>query len=507
MSLHPLITICGTTGVGKSKLAVELALRLAQDSCSHGWNGARIINADAMQVYRGFDVITNKIPFQERRGVEHLLMDFKDPREQYVVGQWVHDAIRVIDETHRRNQVPIVVGGTSYWIQHLVFPNRLVSDPIVDSPAAKSTVSQELTEALVRLSPDMRGLFDFLPETPPSAAENPEAALSLHKLLSALDPTVASRWHWRDTRKVLRSLVIIRDTGRRASDIIKGQSQTAAIPRYRTLCLWLYADPAALTPRLNARVDDMLQNGLLEEVRQMRAIVSETCSLDNDVQPSSDQENATIIEPTLGVFQSIGFKELDRYISDPSPTDIKYTGAVEEIKNATRKYAKRQVSWIRNKLLPALSSSKRSVQDDDVRSSRAYLLDATELGDKWISNVRDPAANIAKAFLKLEPMPDPFSTSGYASEMLATAAKPTDPTAVLAARQKIVCPTCTLDDARPVMIEEGSEWSAHQKTKAHQRLASKAKRTDTWFQRQHVQREKVEHDDSDGGWSQKLLDG
>lgn len=99
--MKPLIAICGTTGVGKSKLSVELALKLSQElliDCpgEHRWRGARIINADSMQVYTGMDIITNKIPQAERMGVEHLLMDFKQPGEQYVVGQWVHDAIRVV---------------------------------------------------------------------------------------------------------------------------------------------------------------------------------------------------------------------------------------------------------------------------------------------------------------------------------------------------------------------------------------------------------------------------
>jgi len=95
----PLITICGTTGVGKSKLSIELALKLAQESHAHGWKGARIINADSMQVYTGMDVITNKVPAAERMGVEHLLMDFKQPGEQYVVGEWVRDAIQAVNSS------------------------------------------------------------------------------------------------------------------------------------------------------------------------------------------------------------------------------------------------------------------------------------------------------------------------------------------------------------------------------------------------------------------------
>ena len=96
MALRPLIAICGTTGVGKSKLAIELALRLSQPSKGHGWQGARIINADSMQIYAGMDVITNKVPETERQGIDHLLMGIRQPGEQYVVGQWVQDAMRLV---------------------------------------------------------------------------------------------------------------------------------------------------------------------------------------------------------------------------------------------------------------------------------------------------------------------------------------------------------------------------------------------------------------------------
>ena len=98
MALPPLVTICGTTGVGKSKLAIELALQLFK-SQRNGWQGARIINADAMQVYRGLDVLTNKVPVTEQQGIEHLLMGFKNPGEQYVVGQWIQDAVSIVSCT------------------------------------------------------------------------------------------------------------------------------------------------------------------------------------------------------------------------------------------------------------------------------------------------------------------------------------------------------------------------------------------------------------------------
>lgn len=93
---RPIITICGTTGVGKSKLAVDLALHLQRTGQSLGWKGAKIINADSMQVYKGLDVLTNKHPEAERYGIPHLLLGFKDPGEQYVVNEWVQDALKLV---------------------------------------------------------------------------------------------------------------------------------------------------------------------------------------------------------------------------------------------------------------------------------------------------------------------------------------------------------------------------------------------------------------------------
>jgi len=101
MALRPVIAICGTTGVGKSKLAIELALKLSEKFDHHGWKGGVVVNADAMQAYKGFNTITNKIPLDERAGVDHLLMDFKEPSEQYVVGQWIHDATRAVSPISR----------------------------------------------------------------------------------------------------------------------------------------------------------------------------------------------------------------------------------------------------------------------------------------------------------------------------------------------------------------------------------------------------------------------
>ncbi|KAJ7043335.1 tRNA isopentenyltransferase [Mycena alexandri] len=443
MALRPLIAILGTTGVGKSNLAIELALHLK--SCR---KGARIINADSMQVYAGLDVITNKVLEAERHGVEHLLMGFKQPGEQYVVGQWVEDAMNAIDETHLRDEIPIVVGGTSYWMQHLIFPDRLSGTP-EDAPLQ----SEGIINVLTSLPPHLLDLFNCLPQQPPDAAVDPDAAVALHLLLQNLDPAMAARWHWRDTRKVFRSLSIVKSTGRRPSDIVSEQSENLSRPRYRTLCFWLYSERSVLNQRLDSRVDSMIKNGLLDEVRSLHTISQ---------QPASEN-----IDYTLGIYQSIGYKEFHGYLTAPSQTEKAFDAAVEDMKISTRQYAKRQISWIRNKLLPAIYAT-----NTEELTVPTYLLDATELGDKWISSVRDPAVQITQYFLNNETLPDPLALSVTARTMLEINEKPVDPTAVLNARRKVVCSVCTVDAAQPVLVDE-DRLTVHNQGRPHRRILRK----------------------------------
>ncbi|KAF7304643.1 tRNA dimethylallyltransferase [Mycena kentingensis (nom. inval.)] len=438
MSLRPLIAIFGTTGVGKSNLAIHIARYLKNSSKC---NGARIINADAMQVYAGLDVLTNKVPEQEQRGIPHLLMGFKQPGEQYVVGQWVKDAISAIDETHRNKEIPIVVGGTSYWMQHLIFPERL------SGPAHEELqpMSEAVLASLAALPPELRDLFDHFPPQPPDAAVDPDAAASLHRLLQNLDPTMAARWHWKDTRKVFRSLSIIKQTGRRPSDIVDEQAATALRPRYDTLCFWLYADSAVLLPRLDVRVDQMLSQGLLDEVRSLQGL-----------------KHANETDYTLGIYQSIGYREFHAYLASETQTSKAYTEAVENMKISTRQYARRQISWIRNKLLPAVRAA-------DVP---AYVLDATRVDENWNKNVCDPAVTLTEKFLDGIELPDPATLSELATTLFQGSDKPTNPNSVLASQRKVVCDSCTSDPTKPYLVDE-DQLQRHIHGRTHRRLARK----------------------------------
>ncbi|GBE82536.1 tRNA dimethylallyltransferase, mitochondrial [Sparassis crispa] len=432
---RPLIAICGTTGVGKSKLAIELALALAEGR-KQGYHGARIINADSMQVYAGVDVITNKVPFEERCGVEHVLMDFKKPGEQYIVTEWVRDAIEAIDEAHKQGKIPIVVGGTSYWMQNLIFPNRLASfgqtTRQVSPPGILPPMSEELAQAVASLPPELLDLYNALPEQPPSAETEPEAATSLYALLSIIDPERAKSWHWRDTRKTLREVCIIRENGRTSTAIFAEQAQVIVPPRYRTLCLWLYANTTELFPRLNARVDQMIEQGLLQEIQALRSVASPSAS--SFSQSDAEDSDAEDIDHTLGIYQCIGFKEFFEYLNATAPSEKLFNEAVERMKVATRRYSRRQISWIRNQMLPlAYKANARSQAESETVVTPVYLLDATELGDTWTTNVGDVAEQLTHDFLNDKELPDPFSLSETARHMLNIEENLTN------ARRKVTC--------------------------------------------------------------------
>lgn len=143
---------------------------------------------------------------------------------------------------HENHELPIIVGGTSYWMQHLIFPNRLVSKdsglcPQSPSPLAEPLWSEQLLLSIRSLPPDLFLLLQHLPEEPPSAKVNPDGAFRLHSLLSILDPIISQRWHWKDTRKVLRSLQIIKQCRQRPSDIIVEQSSTTTDSKPRSVSM------------------------------------------------------------------------------------------------------------------------------------------------------------------------------------------------------------------------------------------------------------------------------
>ncbi|KAI1317324.1 hypothetical protein EDD11_008693 [Mortierella claussenii] len=177
------IAVIGTTGVGKSNLSIQLAKEL----------DGEVINADALQVYQGLDIITNKMPLDEREGIKHHLMDFLPMDQEYSVLDFKADALDLIKQIHDRKHIPVVVGGTHYYIQSLLWRDTLL-DTKKNAGTFSKTEQQEQNKASEK----------FLQES-----DTP----TLYKKLQEVDPIMANKWHENDRRKITRSLQVFFETG------------------------------------------------------------------------------------------------------------------------------------------------------------------------------------------------------------------------------------------------------------------------------------------------------
>lgn len=440
----------------RSQLAVSLAQR---------YNG-EVINGDAMQLYSGLPIITNKITVEERMGIPHHLLGCIEVGEPtWVVGTFVKRALGVIEEIRSRGKLPILVGGTHYYTQSLLFRDRLAEN----EESGEDGKGKEGAEA--------QGPVDNLEDTYPILKEPTE---NLLERLQEIDPVMAERWHPNDRRKIQRSLEIYLQTGRKASDIYAEQrlanaaSPTDASPeesglRFPTLIFWIHAETEALRTRLDSRVDKMLTQGLLEEVNQLHAYATEQQSLSKPVDESR------------GIWVSIGFKEFKAYVTasqagTTSATELEKLKdeAIEKTKIATRQYAKRQTRWIRLKLLPQAKDA-----------GKLYLLDGTSIPD-FGANVLSSASDITKAFLSDSIMPDPRELSDAAADQLVV--KEGDESE--AAPKKWLRQKCELCGVTCVTEKQ---WEAHTRSRSHRRLVSKKR--------------KLEEDESGVGSENEKLSG
>ncbi|RUS17983.1 IPP transferase-domain-containing protein [Endogone sp. FLAS-F59071] len=481
-----LVAIVGTTGVGKSQLAVELAKAL----------DGEVINADSMQVYQGLDIITNKITQAEREGVPHHLMDFLLPHQEYRVTEFETDALGIISSINRRGQLPIVVGGTNYYIQSLLWRDSLITSSTspTDTPASSSLASSSTKDD--DLDADAPGLY---------------------KRLQEVDPVMANRWHPSDQRKIRRSLEAqrhhqgaarargqsikaeVRRSPNTLDDLVLRATAYSKTPtlfppvRFKVCIFWLYADPTHLDPRLDARVDKMIQGGeyitcsmlttppsigpwssqtgLFEELRLLRAQVGT-----GDVRMPGTEDK----KYQRGIWQAIGYKEFDPYLTalestDPQPADTLIPlklSCTDIMKAATRRYAKKQVSWIRKKLLPATQASEE-VTEGQGTNVRMYLLDATSL-DHWNEHVRDTAVRLTRDFFANNPTPDPTTLCPIAHEMLTTKSIIDTATRVFT-WQKHTCEVCVSNGGVPMMVNGDREWEQHLRSQRHRRNVAKRK--------------------------------
>ncbi|MFD2371401.1 tRNA (adenosine(37)-N6)-dimethylallyltransferase MiaA [Brevibacillus sp. GCM10020057] len=261
----------------------ELSLELAEQ-----FQG-EIISGDSMQVYREMNIGTAKASPEELARVPHHLIDIISPRDEYSVAQFQESATRLITEINQRGHLPFIVGGTGLYIEsvtHRFQFSRTPSDP-------------ELRERLQKLA-------------------NTEGVEALHARLAQVDPVTAERLHPNDVKRVIRALEVYECSGYKMSDF---QLRAQHSP-YDLVMIGLTMEREKLYERINHRVDLMIEAGLVEEVRQL---------LDRGY-------DATLIS-----MQGLGYKELIPYLYG----EITLEKAINDIKQRTRHFAKRQLSWFR----------------------------------------------------------------------------------------------------------------------------------------------------------------
>lgn len=402
-----------------------------------------------MQLYSGLPIITNKITAEEQQGVPHHLLGCIGLKEQtWVVGTFVKRALSIISEIRSRGRVPILVGGTHYYLQSLLFRDKLAE--------------RDADE----------GGSSFVKDTQVQWPILKEDTATLLAELRRVDPVMADRWHPNDRRKIQRSLEIYLQTGRKASDIYAEQRQQveggsghppdATIDgpslRFPTLLFWIHAESEALNQRLEKRVDKMLASGLLDEVNALADFAA------------AEALEGRPVDETRGIWVSIGYKEFKEYVHAlrHGPSDAKELSrlkaeALERTKIATRQYAKRQVRWIRIKLVNAL-------QEANARDC-LYLLDGADVA-AFDARVIDSAIDITRSFLTAtSPLLDPKSLSDTAAEML-TPKRDYDLSAQPQRWLKQHCDVCG------VTCVTEDQWGMHVKSKAHRKLVSRSKKAD-----------------------------
>lgn len=251
-----------------------------------------IINGDAMQVYKGLDIGTAKITKQEMDGVVHHLLDIKEPTDSFSVAEYQQLVRAKIDDINARGKMPIIVGGTGLYVQSVLYDFQFNEKPVDDE--ARTAYYAELEKL------------------------GPEA---MHARLMKVDPAAAAEIHPNNTRRVIRALEMAELAGdSRAND----EHQRGDIAMYNHFIIGIDMDRAKLYERINLRVDMMMEQGLLEEARALYDAG---------------------IRDTQAV-KAIGYKELFAYFDGRATLEE----AIEAIKQNSRRYAKRQLTYFRNKM-------------------------------------------------------------------------------------------------------------------------------------------------------------
>lgn len=278
---RPILAVLGPTASGKSDLGIALALAV----------GGEVINCDSVQVYRGIEIATAKVPLAERRGVPHHLIDFVPPELHYTAADWARAALAKIEEIEGRGRTALLVGGTGFYL-------RALREPFFEAPPTDESLRRRLVSLRAR-----RG------------------AEHLHRLLRRLDPPTAARLQPRDWSRVQRAIEVRLQTGAPLSELRR--HQPAPPPHAARLRVFALRPPREeLYRRIDARAEAHFRAGLVEEVRDLLACgVPETSS-------------------ALGAH---GYRRVLEHLRGERTLQ----SAVEQTKLDVRHYAKRQLTWLR----------------------------------------------------------------------------------------------------------------------------------------------------------------
>ena len=277
-----LLCLIGPTAVGKTATSIKLA---------HAFNG-EIISGDSMQIYKQMDIGTAKIKQAEMQGVPHYLIDIKQPTESFSAAEFQELVREKISEITSRGKLPIIVGGTGLYIQSVLFDYQFSEAPSND----------EFRHSLEEQAEKKGNLF-------------------LHNQLMKYDSESAEKIHPNNVRRVIRALEIYHCTGKTMSEWQETQTPE---PLYDAAVIGLTMEREQLYERINQRVDIMMHEGLLNEVKQLFQQGIRNCQS----------------------IQAIGYKELYEYLEGKVSLDE----AVANLKQNSRRYAKRQLTWFRNKM-------------------------------------------------------------------------------------------------------------------------------------------------------------
>ena len=277
----PLVILTGPTAVGKTALSIKLASEI----------GGEIISADSMQVYRQMDIGSAKIKPEEMGGIPHHLIDILEPEEEFNVCLFEKLALEAMEQIYERGHIPVVVGGTGFYIQALLYQ--------IDFTEEETDTAYR--DKLWQLGEEKGNHY-------------------LHELLRKVDPESAEEIHENNRKRVIRALEFYENSGKPISTHNKEQRQKTSA--YNSCYFVLTDDRKKLYERIESRVDQMLSKGLVDEVRTLK---ERGC-------------NASMVS-----MQGLGYKEILEYLDGR----CSLWEAVEKIKKETRHFAKRQLTWFR----------------------------------------------------------------------------------------------------------------------------------------------------------------